>query len=448
MPIQLTGLGGFESGTVISQLVDLAKKPLREIDTKRVQIDSASSTLSAFSAKLTALKNAAIALSSTSGFTSMSASSSDTGLVATVTGSAAASSYSVEVTELARAQKSRSDAQSSATEPLGQAGDLTMRIGDGSPVTISVLPTDSLSDIANKIAQSGARVSAGVINAGGSYRLSIQGLDTGAANAIAFTESSGLSLGFSDPASTYETAADARLTIDGLEVTRATNSIADAIPGVTLALTKTTTTPATIRVASDSSALKTKLAAFVSAYNDVVGTGHAVAGYGSTKASSSVLAADSSIRRSLDRISAIATGAVANATGDYRSLSAVGISLSRDGVMSLDATKLEAALAKDPESVRRLFMTDAQSGATGMMKTMSDAINDLVAVKDAPVKSRIEALVAQSKRLVESRTKKEERVAAYEQQLRRQFSNLDIAMTRYQSMSGALGSLTNINKSG
>ena len=87
MPIQLTGLGGFESGTVISQLVDLAKKPLREIDTKRVQIDSASSTLSAFSAKLTALKNAAIALSSTSGFTSMSASSSDTGLVATVTGS-------------------------------------------------------------------------------------------------------------------------------------------------------------------------------------------------------------------------------------------------------------------------------------------------------------------------------------------------------------------------
>lgn len=449
MPIQLTGLGGFDSGNVISQLVDLAKKPLRDIDTKRVQIDSAGSTLSAFSAKLTVLKNAAIALSSTSGFTSMAASSSDTGLVASVTGSAAASSYSVEVTELARAQKTRSSAQSSATEPLGQAGDLTMRIGDGSPIAISVLPTDSLSDIATKIAQSGARVSAGVINAGGSYRLSIQGLDTGAANAIAFTESSGLSLGLSDPASTYETAADARLAIDGLEVTRATNSIADAIPGVTLALTKTTTpAPATIRVASDSSALKTKLAAFVSAYNDIVSTGHAVAGYGATKASSPVLAADSSIRRSLDRIAAIATGAVANATGDYRSLSAVGISVSRDGVMSLDATKLEAALAKDSGSVRRLFVTDAPSGATGMMKTMSDAINDLVTSKDAPVKSRIEALAAQSKRLVESRTKKEERVALYEQQLRRQFSNLDLAMTRYQSMSGALGSITNTNKSG
>lgn len=448
MAIQLTGLGGFDSGSVISQLVDLAKKPLRDIDTKRAQVDFATSTLSSFSAKLTALKNAATALSTTTGFTSMAASSSDSGIVASVTGSAVTSSFSVEVSQLARAQKSRSDAQSSATAPLGQAGDLEIAY-DGGSVTVSVLPTDSLSDIASKIGQSGARVSAAIVNAGGSYRLNVQGLDTGAAKAISFTETGGLSLGLSTPANTYETAQDAELTIDGLAVSRPTNSIADAIPGVTLALTKTTTEAATVRVAGDSSALKAKLNQFVAIYNDIVNTGHNVAGYGTTKAQNPVLAADSGIRRTLDRISSIVTGAVPNASGDFRSLSAVGIGLSRDGLMTLDASKLDAALEKDPESVRRLFVTDTNAGSTGVMKTLGDAITNLVTGDSGAVKSRIDALSAQSRRLVESRSKREERVLAYEQQLRRQFASLDQAMNRYQAMSNALGSITSLtNKSG
>ncbi|MBX3206272.1 MAG: flagellar filament capping protein FliD [Labilithrix sp.] len=448
MAIQLTGLGGFDSGTVISQLVDLAKKPLRDLDTKKAQVDFATSTLSSFSSKLTALKNAAMGLSTPSGFTSMTASSTDTGIVASVTGSAVASSFSVEVIQLARAQKTRSDAQTSATAPLGQAGDLTIEGDGGSSFTVSVLPTDSLADIATKIGQSGARVSASIVNAGGSYRLTVQGLDTGAANAFSFTESGGLSLGLSVPENTYETAADAKLTIDGLEVSRPTNSVADAIPGVTLALTKPTTAAATVRVAGDSSALKAKIGTFMSIYNDIVNTGHNVAGYGTTKAQNPVLAADSGIRRSLDRIAAIVSGAVPNASGDYRSLSAIGISLSRDGLMSFDASKLDAALEKDPESVRRLFVTDTQSGATGAMKALGDTINDLVTGASGAVKSRIDALSAQSKRLVESRSKREERVLAYEQQLRRQFASLDQAMSRYQSMSNALGSIPNTYKSG
>ncbi|MBX3210440.1 MAG: flagellar filament capping protein FliD [Labilithrix sp.] len=448
MAIQLTGLGGFDSGSVISQLVDLAKQPLRDIDTKRAQVDFATSTLSSFSAKLTALKNAATALATPTGFTSMAASSTDSGIVASVTGSAVTSSFSVEVSQLARAQKTRSDAQSSATAPLGQAGDLEIAY-DGGSVTVSILPTDTLSDIASKIGQSGARVSAAIVNAGGSYRLNVQGLDTGAAKAISFTETGGLSLGLSTPANTYETAQDAELTVDGLAVSRPTNSIADAIPGVTLALTKTTTEAATVRVAGDSSALKAKLNQFVAIYNDIVNTGHNVAGYGTTKAQNPVLAADSGIRRTLDRISSIVTGAVPNASGDFRSLSAVGIGLSRDGLMTLDASKLDAALEKDPESVRRLFVTDTNTGSTGVMKTLGDAITNLVTGDSGAVKSRIDALSAQSRRLVESRSKREERVLAYEQQLRRQFASLDQAMNRYQAMSNALGSITSLtNKSG
>jgi len=288
------------------------------------------------------------------------------------------------------------------------------------------------------------RVSAGIVNAGGSYRLTIQGLDTGAANSFTLTETSGLSLGLATPANTYETAQDAQLKVDGLAVTRPTNSIADAIPGVTLALTKTTTSAATVRTSGDSSSLKTKLTALVSAYNDIVNTGHTIAGYGSTKAANPVLAADSSVRRSLDRISSLVTGIVSGATGSYKSLATVGLSLSRDGLMSFDATKFDAALEKDPSSVRRLFVTDTATSATGVMKTLADTIDNLITGDSGPVKSRLAALTKQSTSLTDQRAKKAERVTAYEQQLRKQFSNLDIAMSRYNSMASTL---TGINGS-
>jgi flagellar hook-associated protein 2 len=238
-----------------------------------------------------------------------------------------------------------------------------------------------------------------------------------------------------------EAAADAKLTIDGLAVTRPTNQVADAVPGVTLALTKTTTAPSTVRVASDSSALKTKIGALVSAYNDVVNHGHSVAGYGTTKAQNAVLSADTGVRRSLDRIASLATGKVAGTSDAYGSLSTVGLTLSRDGLMSFDGAKLDAALEKDAAAVRRLFVNDTASGATGLMKTLSDAVNALITGDGAPVKSRIESFAAQSKRLTESRVRKEAHVAAYEQQLRRQFTSLDQAMSRYQSMSGAIAGL-------
>jgi flagellar hook-associated protein 2 len=441
MAVQLAGLGGFDSSAVITQLVDLASKPLTDLDTKKAQVDSASTTLGSFSTRLTTLKSAATALATTSGFSSMTASSTNTGIVTSVTGSAVASSYKVEVTHLAKAMKLRSDAQASATTALGQTGTLGLTIGAGTPLSISVSATDTLADVASKINQSGARVSAAIINAGGSYRLSVQGLDSGAANTVSFNETTGVNLGLSKPANLVETAQDARLLVDDLVVTRPTNQIADAIPGVTLALTKTTTEPATVSIASDSTALKTKINAFISAYNDAVQIGHNISGYGSTKATNPVLAADRGVRRSLDTISRLASGLIPGASASYGSLASVGISLSRDGVMSLDATKFDAALTKDATAVRKLFVTDAASGATGLMKTMSDAINGLITGDGAAIKGRIDALTAESKRLTDTRVKKEERVAAYEQQLRRQFATLDQAMSRYSSMSSAISGI-------
>lgn len=443
MAIQLSGLGGFDSAGLVDQLVAVAQKPVAALSTKKGQVDSASLTMSSFSNKLSTLKTAATALATPAGFVSMAATSSDTALVGSVSGSAAAGSYSVSVQQLAKAQKTRSDAQVSSTTALGQAGELSFQIGAGTPVTVDVVATDTLTDIAAKISRTGARVSAGIINAGGSFRLSLQGLDTGESNAITFTEGGTINLGLSNAANKVESAQDAKLTVDGLAVTRPTNSVADAIPGVTLALTKPTTTPATVTIASDSSALKTKLNAFVTAYNDIVNSAHSATGYGSAKASNAVLAGDSAIRRSLDKVTALVTGQIAGTTAasPFRSLAGVGISSSKDGTLTLDAAKLDAALAKDPVAVSRLFVTDTATGATGVMKTLSDSIGDLVSTSGA-IKTRQDALTAQSKRVAASIEEKQKRIDEYEAGLKKQFAALDQAMSKYSSMASSLSSLS------
>jgi len=435
MAIQLTGLGGFDSSGVIDQLVQIARQPIAALDTKVRTLDSAKATLTAFSSKLSALKTAALSLSTPAGFQSMSATSSDGAVVASVTGVVTSGSYSLEVSQLARAQKSRTADYASSSTALGQSGDLKFTIGS-TEKTVNIVATDTLASIATKIAGSGARVTASVLSTGSGYRLMVQGLDSGAENAFSITET-GPTLGLS----TFETALDANLKVDGIPVTRPTNQIADAIPGLTFALTKTTTTPATLSVAGDPSALKTKIDSFVKAYNDVVASGHTAAGYGTVKATNGLLAGDSAIRRSLDRISSLVTSPVTGASTTMRSLAAAGITLAKDGTMSLNATKLEAAMKSDPASVQRLFIVDASLAMTGVMKNIGDAVDGLVTSSNGAVKTRIDALGSQSTRLSGSRAGKEKSVEAYEKQLRKQYSDLDIAMSRYQSMSNAISGI-------
>src|SRR5205807_3815528 len=107
--------------------------------------------------------------------------------------------------------------------------------------------------------------------------------------------------------------------------------VTGVIPGVTLTLTRPTTSPAVVSLAADSAALKTKVSAFVSAYNDVVNLGHNAAGHGAAKAANSVLAGDHAIRASLDRFAHILSSPVAGTTGRYTTLASVGISSTQDG---------------------------------------------------------------------------------------------------------------------
>ena len=443
MPIQLTGLsGGFDSSGIITQLVALAKAPIDALAAKKSQVDSAVSTMNTYTSRLTTLRANAVSMTDAAGYASYGTTSSDTTVVASATGTALPGSYDVTVTQLASIQKIRSTTQASSSTALGMTGTLSVAVGGAAPVDIAITATDTMGDVATKLAQSGTRISASVLFDGSTYRLSVQGLDTGAANAFTVTQT-GLDLGLADPANRYQAAADARLTVDGLAITRPTNQIAGVIPGVTLALTKPGVS-STVRVSSDTTALKTKLNGFIASYNDIVNATHTATGYSTVKAANSVLSGDSSMRRALDGFARMIGSAVPGATGSFNTLGSAGVKLGADGTLSLDATKFDAAVTKDPDSVRRLFITDAASGATGIMKSVADAVDALITGPKSPIKARIAALQATSTRLDASGVGKQKRVDDYEQLLRRQYAALDSAQSKYTAMSAAISGITTI----
>jgi flagellar hook-associated protein 2 len=441
MPITIPGLGsGLDTNMLVDSLVSAQRRPIAALQAQQRNIDSASTTISTFSTKLAALATAARALDTTPEFNSTQATSADaTAITVATAGGAQAGNFDVRVTQLAREQRTRSNSFTSNTAALGLSGTLGISVGGAAAVNVAVTSADTLNSLATKINGSGTRVSASVLYDGTRYRLMVRGMDTGSANSVAFTESpSSLrsQLGLSSSGNTYQTAANATFTVEGLSMSRPTNSVADAIPGVTLQLLKTTSSNVRITVATDGAAIRTKVNAFITAYNDVVTSGHTATGFGSQRATNPVLAGDRAIRGSLDRISRVLSSAVPGATGAYTTLGSAGIKLQNDGTLRFDEAKFNQALAADPTGVSRLFVTDPTLGATGAMGTLGAAVDGLVTATTGSVRERINSLGTMSRRLTTQIDKMEQRLDQFATALRTQFANMEGVVGRYKALLG------------
>jgi flagellar hook-associated protein 2 len=441
MSITFGGLAsGLDTNAIIDGLVKAERVPLDRLSTRQSEVMAAKDGISSLSTKMASLKSAAQALSSLSGFSSYKASSTDASVVASVSGAASPASYTLQVTKLAKEQRTYATPQASSTTALGHTGSLSITVGSGTPVNLTIDPADTLTDIATKIGSSGARLSASVVYDGSQYRLQVRGLDSGAANAITFDET-GFTLGLENPLNTVQKAQDAQFTVDGIPMTRSTNQVGGAIPGTTLALTKENVT-SEIAISSDGDGLKKKVQAFVTAYNDIVNAGHYMAGFGTTKASVKELTGDSSIRSSLDKIGRLVSQTVPGTTGKYTTLGSIGIGTDRDGKLKLDDTKLTAALAADPSAVTKLFVEDAAIGSTGAMKSFMTAVDQIATNENSTLKSRSDALSKLSQRLDDDYARMERRISYVETQLRDRFSQLELLMSKYNAQGSAISNMS------
>lgn len=439
MSVTFSGIAsGIDSASLIDSLVASAKVPMNRLQTQKTEFNSQSKKLSDIKTKLTTLQTAAKALDSKGEALGNKTTSSDEKVMkATALGGASMGSFKVEVSSVAQSERTYSNAFASDGEVgVTGTGKLTIKVGAADAIEIEVDTQDTLATIANKINAAGAQVSAGIFNDGTSFRLQVTGTQSGEKNAITFTEGTGLSLGLSNPLNEKQVASDAVVTVDGLPVKSASNTIAGAVPGVTLTVVDKGTS--VIQVDRDDESLKAKLQTFTDAYNDVMKTLNAEFTYTGAKKGNDSLASDSTLKTLQGSLRGLASRVTGNGDSKMTSLGSIGLNLQRDGTLLLDGTKYSKAIAADYEGVSSLLA--GRTDGAGLMTAFSNGL-DQYARSDGTLKTRIDNLAARNKRIDAQVANMQLRLDKYQETLQRQYSALESTMGNLQSQGNALSSI-------
>ncbi|WBO22104.1 flagellar filament capping protein FliD [Sphingomonas abietis] len=288
---------------------------------------------------------------------------------------------SVTVNAIAQAQSVKSAAYTSS-QPFN-TGTLTLTVGTGTPVSIAVNSSNNtLSGIAQSINAAGAGVSASVITGSdGTSTLVLKGA-TGAAQSFSLASSddstatqpdggvslSSLAYGGSATGGLTQTQAaqDASITVDGVTVSRASNSFSDVIPGVSMTLVKT----GTINLSSTrpNDAITEAVNDFVSAYNQLLTEINTATAAATGSADAGPLRGNAAMRTLKTQLSQLTTMPL-NATGSIRTLAELGVKTGNDGTLSVDSTALNTMLTQYPDDVESMFVTSQSSSSAKVLVT-------------------------------------------------------------------------------
>ncbi|MBL3554902.1 MULTISPECIES: flagellar filament capping protein FliD [Marinobacter] len=374
--ISSLGIGsGVLTSDLVDQLVAAERKPTEtRLTQKTKQTEALLSAYGKLRSAVTELRLPMRQLSSPDNLKAFSASSSNSDIGVSVDSTKASrGTYSIEVTSLASAQALASQAVFADRDStsVGQ-GTLTLSVGDKlTNVTIDS-SNDSLQGLANAINESDAGVSAGVIDTGSGYQLVLSADETGTANSVSIsvsgdaggtnTDNEGLSrFAFNDgmdaDAGLQQTiaASDAVMKINGVEVTRSTNTFENVIDGLTFDITAEGTS--TVKVEQDLGAVADRVQGFVDKFNALQSTIDSLAGFNAETGTGSLLTGDSTVRSIQSQLRGILTRVVPGMeNASVRSLADVGITTDwESGGLEFDREKFEEQLKANPDDVTALF---------------------------------------------------------------------------------------------
>lgn len=296
---------------------------------------------------------------------------------ATVDDDTEVGTYSVVVQQLATKHKIAADGVASKTGALGYSGSFTLQAADGSAVTIAMESDDSLTDLRDAINanKSTSGVTASIVQVSdSSYQLILTSNNTG--QAISMTDGgdgvlSSLGLTDSDGAIKNELVAvqKAIVEVDGVTITRSSNTIDDAIEGVTLNLYSASPgTAISMEVSTDLSSIKSAITSFVDAYNeyrDFVVTQQATTSDG-TASSDATLFSDSLLRQIVRSVNSALNTSITTDDGTVLSMASLGISFNSSNELELDEDTLNSILSSDVDAVKQLLGLNMTSSSSQM----------------------------------------------------------------------------------
>jgi flagellar hook-associated protein 2 len=364
--------------------MSLERRPLAGLDTKEAKYTAQLTAYGSLKGALGAFQSAVSGLADPAKFSAVKTSIADTTIASsTASSTATPGQYAIEVQTLAQAHKVKSATFATTATSVG-SGTLTIQFGtyaagiftlnpDKAAGTISIdTSQSSLSGVRDAINAADVGVSASIINDGTGQRLVIASQDSGVANALkitvadddlANTDNSGLSQLAYDASGggtlnlTQTVAAqNATAVIDGITISQASNTLTEAIQGVTLTLLKTNiAAPTTMTIARDSGGVQTAVQSFVNAYNELNKTITSLTKYDVANKRASTLTGDVTVRSIQTQIRSVFNTTLATAGGGLTMLADIGVTFQADGTLKLDTTKLSNVVKDPTKDVAALF---------------------------------------------------------------------------------------------
>jgi len=357
---------GIDVKSLAQSLVDAEKTPKKErIEAKIAQSEAKITGYSAVKFALSELKTAFGKLNDASDFSSIKPTNTQPSAFGiTASPSAVAGSFSIEVLQTALAQRTASSNFDARDTPLngGAAFTLNLSVGGQSKGDISVTnPTPA--GMVSAINGAKLGVSAQLINTGNGFNVVVTG-DTGAAQSFTLSSNDGTASG-SDPAvpvagvefaTPLQTATNARFKVNGLEVSRSSNTVNDVIDGVTLDLFANTSGAARLDLNRDAASIKDNIRGLVTAYNDFEETLKILGDRASeVEDFGGVLAGESLLQNVRTQVRGMITNNSSTPGSTIKAARDVGLTIDRYGKLTLDEDKLDNALQNNFGEVSTMF---------------------------------------------------------------------------------------------
>ena len=473
----LGSYSGIDSATIDS-MIEAESGKLVQYTNKQTSITAQKNAWKDINTRLDSLFTKLGTLGEAKTFQSKIATSSDESKVAiTANTDSAASNYSIGVSRLATSNQATSgiikSAEGTAIKTINESLKLsgtftgvsksTSTEADGESTTgiykIEVLEKDSLKDIVGKINEQTKEsgIQAKIVDNRivitdskmGERTMTFDGELTSDDGTVVAS-----GLGF-ETGKVYSGGQSAELTIDGIKVTRDTNSITDAVDGLTIELKAITeaSKPVTIGIKEDTDTTVQAFQSFVEQYNSTlafIGDQMDVGDPSVEGNTTGTLVGDSSLMRLQSSLRSLMTQSVNTGNPDYNNLESIGISVDRYGTATLDTAKLKTALADDQTAVKKiLFQTTStettgvnENGETttvttetevGMAQKMRELVDTYISEKTGIIATKSDTYDKSLKDLSSSITKFNERLVKKRENYVAMFTRLDTAMMEAES---------------
>lgn len=318
---------------------------------------------------------------------------------------------------------------------------------DGSFTTkIALAATDTLKDVVTKIAASGAPVTAAILNDGSSlipYRLSLTSKQSGLVGEL-LVDAGSTNLTFATTAKASDAVALLGSGTPGstpVQLTSSNSSLSGIIPGLTVNVVKTQSTPVTVTVTENQKSVTDAVSAFVDGFNSLIKEIDDNSTFNATTGEKGIFFTESPVRLARQRLQSFVNTAFTGTGSNLKTLGSIGLSFDSSGKLQLDAAQFSNAFSQNATDVERLF-TAANNGVVAKFQKLTDELSD---VSNGFLVNRENALTRTIESQNDSLDRINIRLTATQTRLFNRFYSLETALAKLQSQQATLSQLASLS---